>query len=38
MADLRQAAELFQAQGDRPGYEQTLYFIQQVQQASEQTP
>ncbi len=32
LADLRQAAQLFQKQGDRDGYQQTLEFMQQVQQ------
>lgn len=32
LADLRQAAQLFQQQGDRDSYQQTLEFIQQVQQ------
>lgn len=32
LVDLRQAAQLFQKQGDRDSYQQTLEFIQQVQQ------
>jgi tetratricopeptide (TPR) repeat protein len=32
LADLQQAAQLFQKQGDRESYQQTLEFIQQVQQ------
>lgn len=35
LTDLQQAAELFKARGDQQGYQQTLYFIQQVQQAIE---
>lgn len=32
--DLQQAAALFQSSGDRQSYQQTLYFIQQVQQGT----
>ena len=32
--DLQQAATLFQSSGDQQSYQQTLYFIQQVQQGT----
>ena len=34
MEDLQQAAALFRAVGDQQSYQQTLYFIQQVQQGT----
>ncbi|NJR65726.1 MAG: tetratricopeptide repeat protein [Leptolyngbyaceae cyanobacterium CRU_2_3] len=33
IADLQQAAQLFQQQGDRQSYQQTLFFIQQIQRS-----